>query len=59
MLVIEKVPVDGTQECVTDGFVDCLYMKKSVRNLIPETTMASTQDKSITKSLLETNAMVL
>lgn len=34
VLVIEKVPVDGSQECITGGFVGCLFMKKSVRNLI-------------------------
>lgn len=34
VLVIEKVPVDGTQECITDGFVGYLLMEKSVQNLI-------------------------
>lgn len=34
VLVLEKVPVGGTQECITDEVVGCLFMKKSMGNLI-------------------------
>lgn len=60
VLVLEKVPVDGTHECVTDEVVGCLFMKKSIGNLISSWNNNGLHPRQkLTKSLLDTYTMVL
>lgn len=60
MLVLEKVPVDGTQECINDEVVGFLFMKKSMGNLISSWNNDGLHPRQkLTKSPLDTNTMVL
>lgn len=57
-IALEKVPVDGTQECVTDEVVGCLFMYKSIGNLISTWNNDGLHPRQkLTKSLLDTDTM--